>query len=59
MNTKLIAMILLSIAVTATAGAAGEIITDGQNGYLVAPGNPYDLADRIHKLQSDRRLLLR
>lgn len=42
-----------------TAGAAHEIIDDGVNGYLVAPGDSQALAARLKGLQDDRRLLAR
>ena len=44
-------------ALASTAGAAGEIITDGENGFLVAPGDAAALADRIEALYGDRVLL--
>mgnify|MGYP001268966915 FL=1 len=40
-----------------TAGAAAEIITDGENGYLIAPGDAAALAERIEALAADRALL--
>ena len=44
-------------AIATTHGAAREIITDGENGYLVPPDNPALLASRLLALQSDRALL--
>ena len=44
-------------AIATTAGAAGELITDGVNGFLVAPHNAGELARRIQLLLRDRRLL--
>ena len=44
-------------AVASHAGAAAEIITDLQDGFLVPPGNSSTLADRISRLAIDRRLL--
>jgi glycosyltransferase involved in cell wall biosynthesis len=46
------------IPVVATAvGGAPELIEDGVNGYLVPPGDPQELADRIcHAMQSEERL---
>jgi glycosyltransferase involved in cell wall biosynthesis len=46
-------------AVASTAGAAGEIIEDGVNGYLVQPEDPAGLARRLERLVSDRGLLER
>lgn len=46
-------------ALATTAGAAGEIITDGENGFLVAPGDTRALARRIEALIVDRGLLAR
>jgi glycosyltransferase involved in cell wall biosynthesis len=34
----------------------GEVIKDGVNGFLVEPGNPGMLADRINRLLADRQL---
>jgi len=44
-------------AVATTAGAAGEIITDGVNGYLIPPDDPLTLAARLAALAGDRDLL--
>jgi len=44
-------------AIATTAGGAGEIITDGVNGFLVPPGDTVALADRIARLASERALL--
>jgi len=41
-------------AIATTAGAAGEIITHGENGYLVPPGDATGLADGIRSLMQDR-----
>jgi glycosyltransferase involved in cell wall biosynthesis len=46
-------------ALATTAGATGEIITDGENGFLVAPGDASALAERIDALALDRDLLAR
>lgn len=46
-------------AVGTTAGAAGEMINDGQNGYLIAPDDAAGLAQRLEALASDRALLAR
>lgn len=46
-------------AIATTAGAAGEIITDGQTGFLVPPGDAAALAVRLAQLAADRTLLLR
>lgn len=42
-----------------TAGAAAEIITDGENGYLFGPGDARALAARIEALATDPALLAR
>jgi glycosyltransferase involved in cell wall biosynthesis len=41
-------------AIATTAGAAGEIITDGITGYLVASGDASQVADRLRTLSADR-----
>jgi glycosyltransferase involved in cell wall biosynthesis len=41
----------------AAAGAASEIITSGRNGFLVPPGDPPALAQRLGELAGDRLLL--
>ncbi|OGO32424.1 MAG: hypothetical protein A2Z16_02510 [Chloroflexi bacterium RBG_16_54_18] len=46
-------------AVATTQGAAGEIITHGENGYLVAPGSIGELREVLQKLVFDRESLLR
>lgn len=46
-------------AVATTGGGAAEIITDGENGYLIAPGDAPALAARIDALAADRMLLAR
>ena len=46
-------------AIAGTAGAAKEIITHGDNGFLVPPGNPEALAHHIELLIGDRELLLK
>ena len=46
-------------AIGTTAGAAGEIIRDGENGYLIPPGDAAALATRLQSLASDRALLTR
>jgi glycosyltransferase involved in cell wall biosynthesis len=46
-------------AIGTTAGAAGEIITPEENGYLIDPGNSPALADDLSALQADRKLLIR
>jgi glycosyltransferase involved in cell wall biosynthesis len=40
-----------------TAGAAKEIISHGDNGYLIAPEDSYALAEHLLRLQHDRQLL--
>jgi len=46
-------------AIATTRGAAREIITSGENGYLVAPDDPHKLAGCLLQLAEDRELLLR
>jgi glycosyltransferase involved in cell wall biosynthesis len=46
-------------AVATTAGAAAEIIRDGENGFLVLPGDVAALAGRIGELADDRERLAR
>ncbi len=46
-------------AIATTQGAAREIITSGENGYLVAPDDPRELAECLLQLAEDRELLLR
>jgi len=44
-------------AIGTTAGAASEIITDGENGFLIEPSDSKALAERLSRLSSDRDLL--
>ncbi|HLO16277.1 MAG TPA: glycosyltransferase family 4 protein, partial [Anaerolineales bacterium] len=46
-------------AIGTTAGAAGEIIEDGQTGYLIEPDDSASLAARLKSLAEDRGLLTR
>lgn len=46
-------------AIGTTAGAAGEVISDGETGYLVPPEEAETLATRLLALASDRDLLAR
>ncbi len=46
-------------AIGTTAGAASEIITHGEDGYLIKPDDVEGLASHIRKLALDRELLLR
>lgn len=46
-------------ALATTAGAAPEIVTDGEDGFLVAPDDVMALAGRIETLAGDRALLAR
>jgi glycosyltransferase involved in cell wall biosynthesis len=46
-------------AIASTAGAAPEIITHTQNGFLVSPDNPTTLAQHIGELNRDRKQLLK
>jgi glycosyltransferase involved in cell wall biosynthesis len=45
-------------AIATTAGAAGEIITHGRDGFLIAPNDSAALAQYIQRLIDDRPLLL-
>jgi glycosyltransferase involved in cell wall biosynthesis len=44
-------------AIATTSGAASEIIKNGENGFLIPPGNSSVLADRLTTLSRDRKLL--
>jgi glycosyltransferase involved in cell wall biosynthesis len=46
-------------AIGTTAGAANEIITHGENGYLIEPEDEISLAHHIKELAEDRDLLLK
>lgn len=46
-------------AIGTAAGAIPQLITDGENGYLVAPGDSEMLAERLAELASNRELLTR
>ena len=46
-------------AIATTQGAACEIIASGENGYLVSPDDPRELAECLLQLAEDRELLLR
>jgi glycosyltransferase involved in cell wall biosynthesis len=46
-------------AIGTTAGAAREIIRQGENGYLVEPNDADLLAQRLRQMQQDRHLLAR
>jgi len=46
-------------AIGTTAGAASEIIDEGETGYLVPPNEPDVLAERLSALANDRALLTR
>ncbi len=46
-------------AIGTTAGAAGEVITDGVDGFLVGPGEVRELADRLKILAEQRDVLIR
>jgi glycosyltransferase involved in cell wall biosynthesis len=45
--------------VATTAGATGEIVDDGQTGFLIHPEDPEALADRLSQFLADRELLVR
>ncbi|MGZ9224692.1 MAG: glycosyltransferase family 4 protein, partial [Anaerolineales bacterium] len=46
-------------AIGTTAGAAGEIISDGVNGFLIVPGDADLLANRLKLLNEKREILIR
>jgi len=46
-------------AIGTTAGAAGEIITHGEDGYLIEPDDVITLADILSELSRNRKLLLK
>ncbi len=46
-------------AIGTTAGAAEEIITHGENGYLIEPNDAESLANRLRELERNRELLVR
>lgn len=46
-------------AIGTRSGAASELITHGQNGYLIRPGDAAELARLLLRLHRDRRLLVR
>jgi len=46
-------------AIGTTGGAAGEIITDGLDGFLIEPDNPSQLAEKLSILYDGRDVLLR
>ncbi|GAB4462041.1 MAG: glycosyltransferase [Anaerolineales bacterium] len=46
-------------AIGTTAGAAGEVITHGGDGYLIEPDDDVTLAKTLEKLANDRELLVR
>ncbi|MGD8403212.1 MAG: glycosyltransferase family 4 protein [Anaerolineales bacterium] len=46
-------------AIGTTAGAVSEIISDGENGYLIRPDDSKTLAKRLSILKNDRELLAR
>ncbi|HVN16386.1 MAG TPA: glycosyltransferase family 4 protein [Anaerolineales bacterium] len=46
-------------AIGTTAGAAGEIITHGENGYLIEPDDAAALANLLNELAMNRKLLFK
>jgi glycosyltransferase involved in cell wall biosynthesis len=46
-------------AIGCTLGAAGEVITHGEDGYLIEPGDSRALAHHLSELAADRHLLLK
>ena len=46
-------------AIATSGGAAGEIITDGKDGFLVKPGDILALSDCLQELAQDRQRLLK
>jgi glycogen(starch) synthase len=47
------------VVVATPAGGTGEIVKDGENGLLFAPGDSHDLAEKIGRLLGDLDLRLR
>ncbi|MCO6453187.1 MAG: glycosyltransferase family 4 protein [Caldilineales bacterium] len=43
--------------IAAASGGAIEIVHDGENGFLIPPGDTQTLADCLHRLDTDRTLL--
>lgn len=57
---SLIESLAAGVPVVATrVGGIPELITDGENGFLVSTNSPQDLADRISRLLSDSDLVAR
>ncbi|WP_049972350.1 glycosyltransferase family 4 protein [Haladaptatus cibarius] len=46
-------------AIATTAGGAGEIVSDGDDGFLLPPDDPDAIADAVRTLRDDRRRLAR
>ena len=46
-------------AIGTTAGAAGEVITHGEDGYLIEPDDATALIDHLAELATNRELLVR
>ncbi|WP_433629723.1 glycosyltransferase family 4 protein [Halomicrococcus sp. NG-SE-24] len=44
-------------ALATTAGGASEVVTDGENGLLVPPGDATAVADAVRRVRNDRDLL--
>jgi glycosyltransferase involved in cell wall biosynthesis len=40
--------------IVSDSGGLGEIVVNGENGLICAPGNSLDLADKIERLLSDK-----
>jgi glycosyltransferase involved in cell wall biosynthesis len=55
-NVALEAMWAVKPIVATSVGGIPEVVHDGENGYLVPPGSPQNLADRICQLLSDPQL---
>ncbi|WP_256300845.1 glycosyltransferase family 4 protein [Haloarchaeobius salinus] len=45
--------------IASAAGGAGDVVVDGENGYLVSPDDPDTLRERLARLADDRELLVR
>jgi len=57
--TLLEAMAMEKSVITTNVGAISEIVDDGKNGILVAPGKPKVLAEKVTKLLTDKDLSMR
>jgi glycosyltransferase involved in cell wall biosynthesis len=53
-RTALEAMAMARPTIVSDSGGLGEIVVNGENGLICAPGNSLDLADKIERLLSDK-----